>query len=116
VLLGVIVSALRFAWQTGSRMHGHKYMEDEVRVYQLHGPLFLGSARAVHEQFDPKGYPALTIADFRYSKLHDHSALEAVSPIAEGYRMAGKTLTLRHLSPEPSYFEIGTGLCRCAAA
>ncbi|HHH44077.1 MAG TPA: sodium-independent anion transporter, partial [Gammaproteobacteria bacterium] len=38
--------------------------------------------------------------DFRHSRVMDHSAIEAVDTLAERYLNAGKTLHLRHVSPE----------------
>jgi len=100
VLIGVIVSALKFAWETGTRLHVRRFEEANHVVYELHGPVFFGSARTFGELFDPASDPKEIVADFRFSRLHDHSALEAVQALTTRYRAAGKTLSLRHLSPD----------------
>ncbi|HEX8832662.1 MAG TPA: hypothetical protein VF719_00605, partial [Abditibacteriaceae bacterium] len=63
-------------------------------------PLFFASVKAFSDLFDPKRDPELTEVDFRYTRLHDHSALEAIKAVAERYQKAHKTLRLSHLSPE----------------
>jgi SulP family sulfate permease len=101
VVVGVIVSALKFAWTNATTMTARRYEERPDRVvYEVHGPLFFGSTKAFLELFNPKDDPAHTVADFRYTRLHDHSALEAIAALSELYSKRGKTLHLYHLSPE----------------
>ncbi|BDI30492.1 sodium-independent anion transporter [Capsulimonas corticalis] len=100
VLIGVVVSALKFAWETGTRLTARKFEENGSRVYELHGPVFFGSARVFGELFDPTSDPVHTVADFQFSRLHDHSALEAVRVLAGRYQAVGKTLSVRHLSAD----------------
>ena len=40
------------------------------------------------------------VIDFYYSRVYDQSGLEAINFIAGRYRDAGKSICLRHLSPE----------------
>ena len=40
------------------------------------------------------------ILDFDQSRVVDQSALQAIEAVAEKYDAAGKTLRLRHLSPD----------------
>lgn len=98
VLVGVIFSALRFAWETGTRLHGRHYKEDGLVIYELHGPLFLGAAQGLAALFEPANDPAEPVADFRFSRLHDHSTLDAVHMLANRYQEEGKILTLSYLS------------------
>ena len=40
------------------------------------------------------------MVDFRHARVVDHSGLEAIDGLAERYRVLGKRLHLRHLSPD----------------
>jgi len=74
--------------------------ENGAKIYELHGPLFFGSVQNFHDLFDPKNDPAEVIVDFYDSRVADHSGIEAIDSLAERYQRHGKTLHLRHLSPE----------------
>lgn len=71
VLIGVIVSALKFAWDAGTRLYVRRYPEGEQAVYELHGPLFFSSPPGLAAWFDPANDPPETIIDFQFSRLHD---------------------------------------------
>lgn len=101
VVVGVIVSALAFAWEHAKHISVKSY-EDERgrRVYELNGPLFFGSVKNFLELFDPENDPGNVIIEFQNSRVADHSAIEAIDNLALKYIQAGKTIHLRHLSPE----------------
>ncbi len=99
VVVGVIVSALAYAWNNARRIHAKTYTTPEgARVYQVQGPLFFGSSEGFAELFDPAGDPSTVIVDFADSRVVDQSALQAIEAVAAKYDAAGKTLSLRHLS------------------
>lgn len=101
VVVGVIVSALVFAWKAAKRIDvTSKTLPNGSKVYQLHGPLFFGSIASFKELFDPKNDPDDVVIDFVESRVWDHSGLQAIDDLAEKYLKAGKTLHLRHLSPD----------------
>lgn len=101
VVVGVIVSALFFAWEHASHIHVNSYeVENGSRVYELNGPLFFGSVKNFLELFTPADDPDDVIIEFQNSRVADHSAIEAIDNLAEKYIKAGKKLHLRHLSPE----------------
>ncbi|MCW8922046.1 MAG: SulP family inorganic anion transporter [Gammaproteobacteria bacterium] len=101
VVVGVIVSALFFAWEHASHIHVKSYdAENGSRVYELNGPLFFGSVQNFLELFTPADDPDDVIIEFQNSRVADHSAIEAIDNLAEKYIRAGKKLHLRHLSPE----------------
>jgi len=101
VLVGVIVSALVFAWKKGSQIEIHSETDQKgSKVYHLRGQLFFGSARNFSELFNPAEDPDDVIIDFHYSRVHDHSGIEAINALAERYTRLGKTLHLIDLSPE----------------
>jgi SulP family sulfate permease len=100
VVVGVIYSALVFAWKHAKHTQvTHKDINGS-RIYYLRGPIFFGSVQNFLELFDPKQDPDDVIIDFERSRVADHSGLEAIDTLAERYSRAGKTLHLRHLSAE----------------
>lgn len=99
VIVGVIVSALAYAWQNARRIHATTYETPEgAKVYQVQGPLFFGSATGFVEMFDIKNDPGMVIVDFAGSRVADQSALEAIENVAAKYEDAGKRIQLRHLT------------------
>ena len=101
VVLGVIASALVFAWQHAKHIGADiKHNEFGSKIYQLHGPLFFASATSFKELFDPAGDPEDVVIDFYYTRVYDQSGLEAISSLAEKYQQNGKRLHLTHLSAE----------------
>jgi len=101
VLIGVIISALVFAWESAKRIRARKYIDDRgVKHYEIYGPLFFGSVTAFAEKFDIDGDPVEVIIDFKDSKVTDMSAIEALNKLTERYHKAGKKLHLRHLSED----------------
>ena len=99
VVVGVIVSALAYAWQNATRIRARTYATPEgAKVYQVQGPLFFGSAEGFGEMFDVDADPGLVIVDFADSRVADQSALQAIEKLAGRYEEAGKKLELRHLS------------------
>jgi len=99
VVVGVIVSALAYAWNNARRIHAKTYRTPEgAKVYQVQGPLFFGSADGFAELFDVAGDPSEVIVDFADSRVVDQSALQAIEAIAGKYDAQGKRIQLRHLS------------------
>lgn len=101
VLIGVIISALVFAWESAKRIRARKYVDDKgIKHYEIFGPLFFGSTTVFTEKFDVLNDPDEVIIDFKESKVVDMSAIEALNKITERYQKQGKKLHLRHLSPD----------------
>ncbi len=100
VITGVIVSALVFAWEHAQHIRADIKEADGVKTYELHGPLFFGSTSYFLELFDPKNDPDNVVIEFKHSRVADHSGLEVIDTLAERYNQEGKTLSLKHLSPE----------------
>jgi sulfate permease, SulP family len=99
VVVGVVVSALAYAWNNATRIHAKTFLTAEgARVYQIDGPLFFGSTAGFAEIFDPANDPHLVIVDFMNSRVVDQSALQAIEALASKYEAQGKNLQLRHLS------------------
>lgn len=101
VILGVIVSALVFAWQHATHIGAEESINKTgSKTYQLHGPLFFASVQNFKALFDVASDPDDVIIDFYYTRVYDQSALEAINSLAEKYEQAGKRLHLTHLSAE----------------
>ena len=101
VVVGVIVSALAYAWNNAKRIR--ILQRDSVNtpgatVYEIEGPLFFGSTDGFAELFHPEDDPDVVIVDFLRSRVVDQSALQAIEDLAAKYQAKGKTLKLRHLS------------------
>jgi len=101
VLIGVVISALVFAWDNAKRIRARKHVDkDGVKHYEIYGPLFFGSVSAFNDKFDILNDPEEVIIDFRESRVVDMSAIEALNKITERYLKVGKKLHLKHLSPD----------------
>ena len=101
VVVGVIVSALAYAWGNATRITAttrESVTDKGAKVYEIHGPLFFGSSDGFVELFDVQNDPESVIVDFANSRVADQSALQAIEAMAGKYEAAGKKLTLRHLS------------------
>ena len=101
VVVGVIVSALVFAWEHAKHIRVDAREDHKgSTVYAVNGPLFFGSVTSFLEQFDPKDANQDVVVDFAGSRVCDHSGLEAIDTLAERYLNSGKNLHLVHLSAE----------------
>jgi len=101
VIIGVIVSALVFAWKGAKRIDAKSHIDDNgSKIYMLSGPVFFGSIQNFQDIFAPRTDPDDVIVDFLDARIYDHSAIEALDSLAERYERNGKKLHYRHLSPE----------------
>ncbi|WP_323770922.1 SulP family inorganic anion transporter [Antarctobacter sp.] len=101
VVVGVIVSALAYAWNNARRIDAHtreSVTDLGAKVYEIRGPLFFGSSEGFGELFDIENDPETVIVDFKESRVVDQSALQAIEALAGKYEAAGKQIKLRHLS------------------
>ncbi len=99
VVVGVIVSALAYAWNNARRIHAHtEISETGAKIYRIQGPLFFGSSDGFLELFDVQNDPNEVIIEFSDSRVVDQSALQAIEAVAGKYELANKRIQLRHLS------------------
>ncbi|WP_238365965.1 SulP family inorganic anion transporter [Mesobacterium pallidum] len=98
VVVGVIVSALAYAWNNAIRIHADIRDEGAKKIYRIRGPLFFGSTDGFAELFDPEADPDTVVVDFAESRVVDQSALQAIEALASKYEEQGKAIQLRHLS------------------
>nr|WP_320134784.1 SulP family inorganic anion transporter [uncultured Amphritea sp.] len=102
VIVGVIVSALVFAWKHAKHMQVDTSVENNgfLKVYKPHGPLFFGSVQAFRDNFTPKFDPQEVIIDFANCRVMDHSGVEVIDSLVERYEKANIDIHIRHLSDE----------------
>lgn len=101
VIIGVVISALAFAWESAVRIRARKFLDQNgIKHYEIFGPVFFGSVAAFQEKFEVLSDPDEVIIDFKESRIVDHSAIDALNKITERYRKVGKKIHLRHLSED----------------
>lgn len=100
VVVGVIVSALVFAWESAKHIQVRDCIQEGTgaKVYHVTGQLFFSSSAEFQDAFDTQNDPDQVIIDFKNARVWDHSALEAIEALAARYDGYGKRLVLRHLS------------------
>ena len=100
VVVGVILAALVFR-QTAKNIHAEeRILKDHSKLYTVHGPLFFGSSTTFKTLFAAQKDPKKVIIDFKYSRVMDHSAIDAIVYVTELYSRQHKELHLKHLSSE----------------
>lgn len=101
VLIGVVISALVFAWENATRIRARKRIDEKgVKHYEIYGPLFFGSVAVFTSKFDIENDPEEVVIDFAESRVTDMSGIEALNKLTERYLKAGKTIHLKHLSKD----------------
>jgi SulP family sulfate permease len=101
VLIGVIISALVFAWESAKRIRARTHIDEKgVKHYEIYGPLFFGSTMNFIEKFDMENDPKEVIIDFKESRVNDMSAIDALNNMTKKYNDVGKTVHLKHLSAD----------------
>lgn len=101
VIVGVIISALVFAWDNAKRIRARKRIDENgVKHYEIYGPLFFGSVSTFNEKFDVLNDPDEVVIDFKESRVSDMSAIEALNKLTERYLKVGKNVQLKHLSKD----------------
>ena len=101
VVIGVIVSSLRFAYVNAKMIRARKRTDEAGRKhYEIWGPLFFGSIQTFNSKFDVLNDPDEIVIDFMESRIVDMSAIEALHRLTERYAKQGKKVTLKHLSPD----------------
>ncbi len=101
VLIGVIISALVFAWESAKRIRARTHVDEAgVKHYEIYGPLFFGSVQAFTEKFTVAQDPEEIIINFKESRVADMSAIDALNNLTKRYSGAGKKVHLQYLSAD----------------
>ncbi len=97
--IGIIVSALVFAWKKGQSIDINSVINSTgMKEYYIRGVVFFASTRNFLDAFDIKNDPDEVIIDFKNAQIFDYSGLEAINLLTEKYENADKILSLRNLS------------------
>ncbi len=101
VAVGVILSALIFAWKSSKHVYVRVENEnDDEKIYSVEGLLYFGSVKEFSDRFQASSDTQNIVIDFENARICDLSAIEALNTMSERYKSAGKNLRLRHLSPD----------------
>ena len=101
VIVGVIVSALIFAWEKGKVIYANVEETDSgEKMYKINGTIFFGSVLNFKDIFDFENDPDTVVLDLKYAKVSDYSAVEAISSITKRYAEQGKTFKIVRLSDD----------------
>lgn len=101
VLVGVLLSALFFAVESSKHITVTLYKDTEdERIYGVDGLLYFASVAEFADKFQAGSDAQNVVIDFGDARVCDFSGLEAINALGERYRNAGKTLRVRHLSPD----------------
>ncbi|MCK5835527.1 MAG: SulP family inorganic anion transporter [Lentisphaeria bacterium] len=101
--VGIVISALVYAWNSAKDLRLKEVPAEKpeaITCYEITGNLFFGSITNFRDLFTPENDKQDIYIDFKAAKVCDHSGIEAVHNLSERYKTIGKTLHLRHLSPE----------------
>ena len=100
VLVGIIISALSFAWKKAIGIQVQTSVDaDGSKRYALHGDLFFGSISDFEQALDVRHDPEHVVIDLRHSGISDMGALESLNKMTRKYQAAGKKLVLENLNP-----------------
>lgn len=99
--VGIVISALVFAWKSASKMNLQETQgQNGEKVYRIEGHLFFASTTQFKLLFVPAQDPEDVYLDFQNTTVHDHSGLDAIHAVSEKYKAMGKRLHLVHLSQD----------------
>lgn len=101
VLVGVIIAALIFAWDSAVRIRAEETLNKMGhKTYTIIGPLFFGSCSHFTELFSANDDPDVIVINFAHSRIVDMSAIEALKKIVDQYENLGKKVTFNNLNQE----------------
>jgi MFS superfamily sulfate permease-like transporter len=97
VILGVIVAALLYAWESSAdlEVEVETAPDNQTKTYTALGPLFFSSDRAFKNYFTISADPPTVIIDLRLCTMRDYSALAAVNAIGLRYSSLKKTCVVK---------------------
>ena len=98
--VGIIISALSYAWKSSKNIHAKIDYVDDCIIYTIYGNLFFANAKTFKEIFKPKKNEKNVIIDFANCRVFDHSGIEAIDSLVESYEKYNKSINLKHLSSD----------------
>ena len=102
VIVGVIVSALTYAWKSSSFINlvEDQIISDSEIKYKLKGTLFFGSINKFKRIISPNNFKEkIVIIDCSECWIWDQSSIDALGKVTEKFRLAGKELNIVNLGP-----------------
>ena len=102
VLIGVVISALSFAWEASKRIMVVPSFDEKnnIQYYEIRGPLFFGSSNNFKNAFDYETDADVVVINFLLSRISDQSALVVIDEVSRKYRENGVKVLLSHLSDD----------------
>ncbi len=73
---------------------------EQVKVYEVSGPMFFGTMSYFVDQFAPLDDPEQIVIDFARSHIWDHSAVIGITKVKEKYKAMNKEVHIRGLNEE----------------
>jgi SulP family sulfate permease len=110
VVAGILLSLLLFGWQLAQIKVTTAIDPDGVKLYELSGQLFFGSAANFVDLFDYNGDPEQVVIDFARSHIWDHSAASAIAKVVSKYDRLNKSVLLVGLNDESYQFARRSGI------
>ena len=102
VIVGVIVSALTYAWKSSNfiNIEEHTRISDSESKYKLKGTLFFGSINKFKTILSPLNFSEKVITlDCSESWIWDQSSVDILGKMTEKFKNQGKVLNIENLGP-----------------
>jgi len=97
--LGIIASALVFAWKKGNNiLIEYSDTKNGIKEYHVKGVLFFGSVANFNERFDPTNDPQQVIINFKHARIFDYSGVEALSILSKKYGKLDKKVYVKNIN------------------
>ncbi|MEK9656745.1 MAG: SulP family inorganic anion transporter [bacterium] len=101
VLVGIVVSALSFAWKQSRQIeHQRQQKQDGTTCYLLKGALFFGSCSTFKAIFEYKNDADRVTMDFTHARVCDHSGIEALQFVIQRYAKLQKKVNLINIGQD----------------
>ncbi len=101
VVAGIVISALIYAWDSGTRLKVRRINRlDGFTLYEVNGPLFFGSVTYFVEQLQLENDSAKIQIDLGASRVVDHSGIEVLARIHTEAKSLNKTVYFVNVSSE----------------
>ncbi len=78
-------------------------LSDEIRVYEINGPLFFGVSGILAETISIKEYTKVLVIRMRSVNAVDVTALKGLSGLVENMKAQGVTIVLSHVNEQPMH-------------
>ena len=94
VLVGVIVSALLYAYRSATQLHVQKELYKDELIYRVHGQLFFVSSDTLLERIDFADETGKVCLDFQKAHIWDQTARQTIDKIVQRLEEKGKRVRL----------------------